>query len=208
MRNRIARYRREKEEQNNDYEIGCILLEKPFFLERSQWIPVPSDWNRNIVQGKSYDSTVEPGLTLWRRLQSAMPIPLSIREEAEKYGEPVYTLPRLGQGSFRIIVTDAYMRRCAVTKEKTLPALEAAHIIPYGEYGTHEVKNGILLRRDVHALFDKGYMTVTPDLHVEVSRRIKEDSGRIIHVPDQKSVQTDREVRVRSSCKQDRFQRP
>jgi putative restriction endonuclease len=38
--------------------------------------------------------------------------------------------PRLGQGAFRLLVTDAYQRRCAVTGERTLPVLDAAHIRP------------------------------------------------------------------------------
>jgi putative restriction endonuclease len=56
-----------------------------------------------------------------------------------------------------------------------VPALEAAHIRPYGDGGEHEERNGLLLRRDIHSLFDAGYVTVTPDLRFEVSRRIKEE---------------------------------
>ena len=57
----------------------------------------------------------------------------------------------------------------------SLPVLEAAHIKPYSAHGPHDVKNGILLRSDMHRLFDTGYMTITPQLHIEVSRRIKEE---------------------------------
>ena len=66
----------------------------------------------------------------------------------------------VGQGAFRALVTDIYGRRCAVTGEKTLPALDAAHIKPYADGGEHEAKNGLLLRRDLHSLFDAGYVTV------------------------------------------------
>lgn len=58
---------------------------------------------------------------------------------------------------------------------RRLPALDAAHIKPYSEAGVHLVSNGVLLRRDLHALFDKGYVTITPAMHVEVSRRIREE---------------------------------
>jgi putative restriction endonuclease len=51
--------------------------------------------------------------------------------------------------------------------------LEAAHIKPYALEGPHSVKNGILLRSDLHKLFDLGYVTVTPTLKLEVSRRLK-----------------------------------
>ncbi len=74
-----------------------------------------------------------------------------------------------------MLVTDIYRRRCAVTQDRTLPALEPAHIRPYGDGGAHEARNGLLLRRDIHSLFDAGYVTVTPDLRFEVSRRIREE---------------------------------
>lgn len=174
MRTRLAQYRRETD-RFADYTIGCILLEEPFFLPEERWIPVPDDWRPNIVQGRGYDLTVEPGLTLWRELRSAAPLPMELREKPARFGTPVIAFPRLGQGTFRVLVTDAYGRRCAATNERTLPALDAAHIKPYGESGEHRTDNGLLLRRDVHALFDRGYLTVTPDLHLEVSRRIREE---------------------------------
>jgi putative restriction endonuclease len=67
---------------------------------------------------------------------------------AERFGEPRLVKPRLGQGAFRILVTDIYDRKCAITQERTLPALEAAHIRPYIDGGAHEARNGLLLRRD------------------------------------------------------------
>ena len=95
-------------------------------------------------------------------------------------------LPRLGQGAFRVLVTDAYRRRCAITGERTLPVLDAAHIKPYSESGPHRLDNGLLLRTDVHTLFDAGYLTVTPDLRVRVSRRIREEfeNGRDYYALD------------------------
>jgi putative restriction endonuclease len=55
------------------------------------------------------------------------------------------------------------------------PVLEAAHIKPFSESGPHLVQNGLLLRSDLHRLLDKGYMTLTTKLNIEVSRRIKEE---------------------------------
>jgi putative restriction endonuclease len=175
MRSRVEKYRRQGEDRTADYTIGCILLEQPFFLPEDKWIPIPYDWKANIVQGRRYDLTVEPGLSLWKNLQASLAYTPSIPDIAARYGQPITTLPRLGQGSFRVLVTDAYERRCSFTNERTLPALDAAHIKPYSEEGLHTVNNGILLRRDLHALFDKGYVTVTPAQTIEVSRRIKEE---------------------------------
>ena len=55
-----------------------------------------------------------------------------------------------------------------------LSALEAAHIRPYTQGGGHEVRNGLLLRSDLHRLFDRGYLTVTPEHRLEVSPLLKE----------------------------------
>jgi len=111
------------------------------------------------------------------------------------YGDPATIRPRLGQGGFRILVTDIYHRHCAVTGEKALPVLDAAHIRPVSQGGRHQVQNGILMRTDIHRLFDRGYVTVTPDYCFRVSRRIKEDfdngepyyalQGRNIWLPKQ-----------------------
>jgi len=193
MKKRVSKYRHEPFVFSADYHVGCILLEQPFFLPREKWIPIPSDFKLNIVQGKRYDLAVEPGLSIWRQLQGAEPLTCTVCEEAARYGKPTLTLPRLGQGSFRVLVTDVYERRCALTNERTLPALDAAHIKPYSESGGHTINNGILMRRDLHALFDRGYITINPALEIEVSRKIKEEyengrdyyrlHGGKIHVP-------------------------
>lgn len=91
------------------------------------------------------------------------------------FGDPRTYRPRLSQGTFRVLVTDSYQRRCAVTGEKALPVLDAAHIRPIAEGGEHRLDNGLLLRTDVHRLYDKGYVTVTSDGRFLVSRRLKTD---------------------------------
>jgi len=82
---------------------------------------------------------------------------------------------RIGQAGFRVIVTDAYTRRCAISGERTLPVLEAAHIRPYSDEGPNRTDNGLLLRSDLHKLFDDGYITISDTYNVEVSKRIKEE---------------------------------
>ena len=81
-------------------------------------------------------------------------------------------------------------RRCAITGERTLPALDAAHIKPFAAAGENRVPNGLLLRSDLHRLFDRGYLTVGPDLKVAVSRRIREEfeNGRLYYAMDGTSL--------------------
>jgi putative restriction endonuclease len=74
-----------------------------------------------------------------------------VAEQIPRYGSGQLICPRLGQGSFRFAVEQAY-QQCAVTKEHSIPALEAAHIKPYSLGGFHEVNNGLLLRADIHKL--------------------------------------------------------
>jgi putative restriction endonuclease len=176
MRRRIAYYRNADPSDRTDFSIGCRILTQPFFLEEADWIPVPSSWAKNIVSFKTYNTDESDGLALWnavadRIARSSSP---ELTEDA-RFGTPLLVEPRLGQGAFRVLVTDLYDRRCAVTRERTLPALEAAHIRPYADGGGHQASNGLLLRRDIHSLFDAGYVTVTPSLHFEVSRRIREE---------------------------------
>jgi len=181
MRSRIAKYRRIKPDEKEDFVIGCRVLTQPFFLHESRWIVVPENFSRNIVKFKGYSTDDADGRHLWDAVQGALagdmpekPSGVSDREQA-RYGEPVLVKPRLGQGAFRILVTDNYRRRCAVSGERTLPALDAAHIRPFSSGGSHEASNGVLMRRDIHSLFDLGYVTITPELKFEVSRKIREE---------------------------------
>jgi putative restriction endonuclease len=161
--------------------LGCTILVQPFFWARESWIPVPSDWSKNIVTGKSYPIGSPTGARLWADVRArieggaGLQVAEGVGESPNRYGAPVTIRPRLGQGAFRVEVTDAYSRCCAITGEKTLPALEAGHIRPYAKNGPHEIRNGLLLRSDLHNLFDLGYLTVTLDHRVEVSRRIREE---------------------------------
>jgi putative restriction endonuclease len=176
MRKRILRYRR-LDSDKAPIEIGCRVLTQPFFLPEDRWF-VPPSWSANIVSFRGYSTEESDGAALWDLISNAregVERSPGMADEIQRYGEPMLIRPRLGQGAFRLLVTDLYSRRCAVTGEKTLPALEAAHIRPYAEGGEHKGTNGILFRRDVHSLFDAGYVTVTTDHRFEVSHRIKEE---------------------------------
>lgn len=114
--------------------------------------------------------------------------------ELRRTGKPQIITPRLGQASFRLAVLDAYDCACAVTNEHSLPVLEAAHIRPWGDGGRHEVPNGLPLRRDIHRLFDLGFVTVKPDLRFAVSPALRDAyangktyyalSGRRVQLPN------------------------
>ena len=80
--------------------------------------------------------------------------------------------------------------QCAVTREHSLPALEAAHIVPYAENGVHEIPNSLLLSANLHKLFDRGYVTVAPDYTFRVSPRLGRDfhNGRIYYALEGREI--------------------
>jgi len=205
MRRRIEHYRRVPPNVTEDYKIGCILLQRPFFFERASWIPLPQ-WAPSIVRGKGYETNEQGGRELWTQVESRLGA-TSLATEPQttaRFGQPQMIFPRLGQGAFRVIITDAYERQCAFTSSHVLHVLEAAHIRPYAQGGAHQPENGILLRQDIHTLFDKGYITVTPAYRIEVSRRIREEfdngneyyglNGRAIHLPAPQQVRPSQEL--------------
>jgi putative restriction endonuclease len=175
-----------EDKSNLNPTIGCIVLTNPIFFEKQDWIPTPEDWKPNTQQGKSYSTDTEIGRFFWSKVEVLLKkymffisdeekSQLALEEPEALYGNPVFRKVRLGQRAFRVLVTDAYSRKCAISGEKTLPVLDAAHIKPYSVSGPHFISNALLLRSDIHKLFDSGYITLTQDLKVEVSKRIKEE---------------------------------
>ena len=75
------------------------------------------------------------------------------------------------------MVLDAYGSRCAITGHRIRPTLQAAHIRPVTQQGPHELTNGLLLRSDVHTMFDRGYLSLTDEHRLLVSRSLRQDFG-------------------------------
>ena len=192
--------------------IGCRVLTSPTLFEPHEWFPVPADWSSNIVTGKVYSSETIIGANLLAALEArTKSIALFERDrqsyegsgfgetEQSRYGEPILVAPRLGQGAFRIKVAEAYRFECALSDTKVLPALEAAHIRPYSDGGSHELPNGLFLRKDIHSVLDAGFATISDDLRLHVSQKItdvfdngneyKRLHGQMIKVPTQSLYQ-------------------
>lgn len=198
FRSRIMQHRKSDVDATQDFEIGCIVLVQPFFLEEASWIDAPRDFVPGIQVGKRYDLTVSPGKELWDRLRHAALSPGQpmIGEGRDDVLQPevifgeAFVRRRYGQGAFRIVITDSYDRRCAVTGERTLPVLDAAHVKPITRGGSHEPKNGLLLRSDVHTLFDLGYVGINPNYQFVVSDDLRRNwnNGRVYYDFDKRSI--------------------
>ena len=98
---------------------------------------------------------------------------------------------RLGQTDFRKALITAYNSRCAVTGCDAVEALEAAHIDPYSGIESNHPSNGLLLRADIHTLFDQKLVAINPQtLTVALSPGLKktkyaELEGKALALPAQ-----------------------
>lgn len=96
---------------------------------------------------------------------------------------------RRGQPAFRKALLKAYKHRCQLTGCDAIEALEAAHIQPYLGERSNVVSNGLLLRADIHTLFDLGLIGVNPDgfecsVSVEIERTCYQElQGRRLALP-------------------------
>jgi len=141
MRRRIVKYRGGQDDRFEDFPIGCLILTQPFFFKEPQWFH-PPEWSANIVRGKSYDVSSKAGKFILKKLEYRLAEKHNmfmdeegrgIVEDQLRYGDGTLVKPRLGQGSFRVMVTDAYNRACAITQERALPVLEAASSQRYAQ---------------------------------------------------------------------------
>jgi len=99
---------------------------------------------------------------------------------------------RKGQARFRQELLAAYNFRCAVTGCKVPEVLEAAHIVSYKGHKSNVINNGILLRSDIHMLYDVGHIKITPTYRIEITSMLGDSeyaglNGRTISVPLEKN---------------------
>lgn len=210
MRTRISRYRREPVGPAEDPQIGCVFVRDVRFFVGSDHAGPPPGFAPNIVQGKAYD-LAEPRVSAYfadllaRLLDVSIEIDLggTWHRDGPVFGDARLAPRRLGQRSFQAVVLAAYRRRCAITGTAIAPILQAAHIRPVSEGGEHRLDNGLLLRSDVHILFDQGYLGIDPAYRLRVSPRLRADfgngqqyyaqQGQVIALPDRRADQPDQD---------------
>lgn len=183
----IQRYRsRNGAPFDPDPEIGCILLTDVTFVPHGAELPVPPGFPMTATRGRGYG----PGDTAWSAVEDAFAQVLlradvpDLRPDSdavaylsgptkERVDGPHWI--RRGQRWFASKMMTTYQRRCAITGSHIAPTLQAAHIRPIAKEGEHRVDNGLLLRSDVHTLFDDGYIGIDEKHRLQVSKRLRED---------------------------------
>lgn len=89
-----------------------------------------------------------------------------------------WTVPRIGQQAFKVVIAETYNHRCAITGDKVRPVLEAAHILPVAAGGIHRIDNGLPFDPTSATLFDRGYLGVVDLRHrLVVSLALREQFG-------------------------------
>jgi putative restriction endonuclease len=210
MRARVGRYRRAPIGTSQDPVIGCLFVRDVRFFPADAVMAPPPGFAANIVQGKSYDLAdpiVAPYFTGLLQLILGEPVNLDFSQPWQRpgpvFGDPRLAPYRLGQRSFQAVVLDAYHRRCAISGTHIPPVLQAAHIRPVTAGGEHRLDNGLLLRSDVHTLFDRGYLGVDPKYRLLVSPRLRAEfsngdqfyaqAGQVIELPEHRADRPGRE---------------
>lgn len=192
-------------------QIGCTILRDARFWPASRWIPWGEEmgWAPNVVRGKTEKDPRRVEILL-RSLSGEAPSEFKADAFAPlEADERIIVLSkhshRIGQGTFRARLLDVYDGSCAITGEHTEPVLDAAHIQPYLGPRSNHIQNGLLLTKEFHALFDLGYVTVTPDYVIRISPRLHADwkNGRryllydgkpLVQVPRRNDDRPNREV--------------
>lgn len=112
----------------------------------------------------------------------------------ERTAKEVRQKVREGQRQFRLNLMKAYEGTCAVTGFKTDCVLQAAHILDYRGGHSNLVTNGVLLRSDIHTLFDRSLLAINPEtMRIHVARTVPDQiyrdfSGRPLRLPETKRL--------------------
>lgn len=143
---------------------NSYLAERGFEIVRLR----AKDGNENENQGPLNAQTLE--------IESDQEEPFNPQNMEDARDRTLRTVvARRGQAAFRRKLIDAFQGRCAISGCDLLPVLEAAHITPYLGPATNDVSNGLLLRADLHTLWDLGLIAIDPDkLTVWVSPTISD----------------------------------
>lgn len=158
LRKKISKAQQEKKE-NPESKGGNptkrILLEAN--LDETSW--------KDIVTGSTATNTPVSEVDIDRVYVEFSP--KDSETEKEKVSRSVAL--RRGQPKFRKELLSAYQHTCAITGTSFSPILEAAHIVPYMGEKTNHITNGILLRADIHTLYDLGLLGINQNYEVVIS---------------------------------------
>ncbi|MEP2446582.1 MAG: HNH endonuclease [Balneola sp.] len=183
-------------QKGNIDKIGSIILTDPVFFDDSDFFDPHAfgfEYSKHIVKFKTFDSDFTHSLNHninftkeetndYQLIDENIPIDKELIEKKK----------RESQSLFRKQLLKAYDYKCAVSRETSVEVLEACHIQPYKNNDSNHIQNGLLLRADLHILFDKGFIYIDEDYRIWISSTLNSKfynsyHGRHIHLPNNES---------------------
>lgn len=159
------------------YKIGCVILNNCQFWESDKFITANNQniyFASQIVKIK-YLKQYDPFLQAQNDQNN-----FSLVNEPRN-DRHVESNGREGQGEFKGKILRAYNNRCCISGETTPELLEAAHIQEYKNKKSNHVQNGLLLRVDLHRLYDNGLLFIDSNYKIHISKLILSQQYRQYH---------------------------
>lgn len=165
-------------EKKNQYSAGGFQYLGPFvYLSHTVHRTETKKKPTSFVLQRRRDSTM---ITSSDTADDTVFNPTSLEDARKKVLSSI--TQRRGQKPFRNALIAAYGGQCAITGCSILDVLEAAHIYPYRGPDTNKVANGLLLRSDVHTLFDCGLLAIDSEtMTVLVAPHLKQSEYGVLH---------------------------
>lgn len=160
----------------NDTACGCIVLKDVVYLDEPvKRVQAGFTPEKKPAQLFAYESISFP---LGKEPDS--PANFSLVDGVPDEAEMQKRKPRKGQSAFHTAVSKAYHSKCCITGETIPELLQAAHIQDYINRDSHHIQNGLLLRIDIHKLFDSGLLYIDQNYHVHVSPLVESEEYKIL----------------------------
>jgi hypothetical protein len=158
---------------NSDWEKYSIKIRWDKKLtERLRLSPIPLSAYGQVpyVSARKANERTQRVLSHW--LKGKVSLTAAKRDEEVGF-RTTEVEQRVGQPEFRATLLRAYDNTCAITGCRVDEVLEAAHIRPVKKNGNHSIKNGLLLRADLHNLFDRGLVTIDRQYRILLDESIR-----------------------------------
>lgn len=158
---------------------GTFLLHGPVRSEHDDRLSPFSQSEKNWMQDHLKSRSEKPDFSADEIFN--IPIDPLSDEQDERERVLAWIVRRKRQSDFRKQLLAAYNGRCAVTHFDVEPTLQAAHISSYLGPKSQSVNNGLLLRADLHILFDNMLISVDPsDLRLAISKQLEQSDYSIL----------------------------
>lgn len=172
----------------NKYTIGCIVLMNCEFWDKEHYRKADDykiKFGKQVVTRK-YFKVFDPFINI-QKVTNKFNL---INDPRKKIQREVNV--REGQSIFKGDILKAYNNRCCISNEDIPELLEAAHIQEYRNPDSHHVQNGLLLRVDIHRLYDNGLIFIDRNFTIHVSNLVstpfyRQYHGKSIMLPDSTS---------------------